>query len=154
MELELEYESDQFEILTFLIEDEPFCLNAHEIQEVVDLPHISYIPGMPEYFEGMFNLRGDILKLINFRAFIQHYDTETYPTCKVIIININVDGVSSQFGLIVDSILDFQSVTSDNCFQIPPILSNYSDLNYIHQLIYLENYFFPQINPMVFLTES
>lgn len=59
--------SSQF--VGFQIGDQRYAFRIEQIQEIVILNQITQLPQMPDYVEGVSNLRGSIIPIINLRKF-------------------------------------------------------------------------------------
>ena len=53
------------EFLIFKIKDFLFCIPAFEVDEIIKPIEITKVPKTPDYFEGIINLRGDVISIIN-----------------------------------------------------------------------------------------
>lgn len=51
----------------FSVGDEEFCIDILKVQEIIRLVDITKIPNAPEYVEGIINLRGRIVPILDFR---------------------------------------------------------------------------------------
>nr|MCH9790188.1 chemotaxis protein CheW [Planctomycetota bacterium] len=52
-----------FQFVGFQLEDQHFAFRIECIQEIIDLDHVTRIPQVPEYVEGVSNLRGSIIPI-------------------------------------------------------------------------------------------
>jgi purine-binding chemotaxis protein CheW len=55
----------QFQLVTFQIGEELYGIDIMEVKEIVRVQDVRPIPNAPSYVEGIFNLRGDIIPIIN-----------------------------------------------------------------------------------------
>ncbi len=51
----------------FSVGDEQFCIDILKVQEIIRMVDITKIPNAPEYVEGIINLRGKVIPVIDFR---------------------------------------------------------------------------------------
>lgn len=88
--------------LTFLIDQDVFGVEIEHVMEIVGIQPITEVPEMPDYINGIINLRGKIIPVLDVRTRFKkpraEYDDRT---C---IIVIDYDRLS--LGLIVDSVSD------------------------------------------------
>lgn len=56
------------ELVTCVLGGVEFGLDIKSVQEIVRLPKITPVPRAPEYVQGVANLRGNLLPIINSRA--------------------------------------------------------------------------------------
>ena len=58
--------------MTCVLDKIEFGLDINAVQEIVRLPQITPVPKAPSYVEGVANLRGNVLPIINSRAALRH----------------------------------------------------------------------------------
>jgi purine-binding chemotaxis protein CheW len=64
------------QLLTFKLDDQEYALNIANVVQVVRMVALTRPPKAPDYMEGLFNLRGKIIPVINVRA---RYGLPTKP---------------------------------------------------------------------------
>ena len=95
-------EADQY--LTFLLGDETFSLEIGRIREVLDYTIITRVPRMPDYMQGVINLRGSVVPVVDLRlAFGMPPVLVSVNTC-IIIVEATVGGEGMVLGLLADSV--------------------------------------------------
>lgn len=82
----------------FSLNKEEYCISMKDISEIIGLKKITKIPLSPKYVEGLINLRGEIIPIINLKTKIG-LKSNNIPFSKIIIINGH-----RKFGILVDSI--------------------------------------------------
>jgi len=100
---------DAMQIVTFQVGSEAYGLEIRSITEVIRLPKITPLPRMPEFIEGVINLRGTIIPVVDLRKrFSLSRIVHNAKAVRVIIIKGAVPGMSGGgrelLGLIVDSV--------------------------------------------------
>ena len=58
-------EDTQFQLVTFQLGDELYGVNIMDVKEIVRLQNVRVIPNAPYYVEGIINLRGEIIPIID-----------------------------------------------------------------------------------------
>ena len=90
-------------VLTFYIGEQVYGIEIPDVIEIIEVPPITAVPGVPSYIKGIINVRSKIVPVVNIRS---RFGKEEIPfndrTC--IIIVSTGDDVSD--GLIVDSVAD------------------------------------------------
>ena len=102
---------DIVQLLTFKLDDQEYALNIANVVQVVRMVALTRPPKAPDYMEGLFNLRGKIIPVVNVRA---RYGLPTKPhdlDTQLLIAKANgrtlaitVDAVSEVLTLSVDNI--------------------------------------------------
>jgi purine-binding chemotaxis protein CheW len=90
--------------LTFFLGDETFSLEIGRVREVLDYTIITRVPRMPDYVQGVINLRGSVVPVIDLRLkFGMPPIAVSVNTC-IIIVEATVNGDSVVLGLLADSV--------------------------------------------------
>ena len=55
----------QFQLVTFQLGAELYGVNIMDVKEIVKTQSVRPIPHAPHYVEGIFNLRGEIIPVLN-----------------------------------------------------------------------------------------
>lgn len=88
--------------MEFRLGGQLYAIPLLSVKEVISKPEITMVPNMPSYFEGMINLRGQILGVFNIRKRLSAKQQEANSKFKDVIIVIEQQGVS--VGMIVDEV--------------------------------------------------
>jgi purine-binding chemotaxis protein CheW len=56
------------QLLTFKLDDQEYALNIANVVQVIRMVALTHPPKAPDYVEGMFNLRGKVIPVINVRT--------------------------------------------------------------------------------------
>ncbi|RJQ45444.1 MAG: chemotaxis protein CheW [Nitrospiraceae bacterium] len=122
------------QLVTFTLEKEEYAVNILNVQEINRINEITRVPNAPDYVEGVINLRGKVIPVINLRKKFGLYNKETDESSRVIIMDIM--GVT--YGLIVDSVSEVLRIPSDIVEPPPPMASSMTSM-YIKGIAKLEN---------------
>lgn len=93
-------ETKQLQFVSFLLGSEEYCVDIFEVQEIINLPTIKQIPGAPSFVDGIINLRGKIVPIIDFRKRLNLNVTEFTRHTRVVIVQVN----NRVIGFIVDMV--------------------------------------------------
>ncbi|MDA3851172.1 MAG: chemotaxis protein CheW [Spirochaetaceae bacterium] len=126
----------RLQLVTFQLGLERYGIDIMDVKEIYGLQDVRPIPNAPKYIEGIFNLRGDIIPVINLHKRFQitkaHLTEEEELLSGFIIIKLG----SSQIGVIIDKVLRVVTVES-NRIQPPPQMISGIGAQYI-QGVYQE----------------
>lgn len=108
-------ENEITKALTFYIGDQIYGIEIPYLIEIIGVPHITIVPGVPNYIKGIINVRSKVLPVINVRSRFGKEEVEfNERTCTIIVA---VGEVS--VALIVDEVLDVLSVTAARKSEMP-----------------------------------
>jgi purine-binding chemotaxis protein CheW len=106
---------DKEQFIGVKIGKEEFLLSIAVVNEIIMLPMITYVPNSPKYVEGVINLRGTILPVINIRKMMGLSQAEVSSTTRVIICR--DEAINARVGLLVDAITFVVSLLPDEIVQ-------------------------------------
>jgi purine-binding chemotaxis protein CheW len=90
--------------LTFTLDGEAFATDITRVREVLEHTNVTRIPRTPEYMQGVINLRGNVVPVMDLRMQFGMAAAEvTVDTC-IIIIEVNINGCSTVLGALADSV--------------------------------------------------
>jgi purine-binding chemotaxis protein CheW len=114
------------QLVGFRLDNEDYAIAITKIQEIILMKPITRIPQVPDFIEGLINLRGSVIPIINLRKRfglpVRSVDDET----RTIVVNIHDKTV----GCIVDAVTQVMRINRDQ-IQQPPL----SVLAIAHQYI-------------------
>ncbi len=119
---ELDYanfdESSQY--LTFFLNQELYAFGILHVKEILEYGKVTKVPMMPEFIEGVINLRGEVIPVVNLaRRFGLAATSVTRRTCIVIVEVSSSDDSAQVIGVMVDSVSEVLEISSDNLRNAP-----------------------------------
>lgn len=109
-------EKKEIQVVIFSLGDEEYCVDISSVREIIRLVEITRIPKMPDFIEGIINLRGQTTTVIDLRKRFE-MDSTINDANRIIIADLKGETI----GLIVDSVSEVLSVTADQMDDIPSI---------------------------------
>lgn len=104
-------------VLTFFIGEQVYGIEIPYVIEIIEVPPITAVPGVPDYIKGIINVRSKIVPVVNIRSRFGKKEIEfTERTCIII-----VSTGDSSVGLIVDSVADVISVLESHISRTPEL---------------------------------
>ena len=103
------------QLVTFLLDEEEFAFDIMLVQEIIRLPKLAKVPRAPAYVEGIANLRGVVLPVMDLRTRFGMERTKETDRTRVLVIDI--DGVKT--GMKVDRVLQVTRVQRSE-IEAPP----------------------------------
>ena len=103
--------------LTFKLADEIFTVDVAKVREILDYTPATKVPGTPEFMQGVINVRGNVVPVVDMRLKFGLSATEkTVDTC-IVVMEIRVEEDTTVLGALVDSV---QEVFELEANQIEP----------------------------------
>lgn len=122
----MKIQSEILQVVSFKIGDEEFGVNILQVQEINRLVQINRVPNAPGFIEGVMNLRGKIVPVVNLRKRFGLPQKEYDKNTRVVVVELNGKTV----GFIVDSVSEVLRF-SKNDVESPPDLIVTIDGEYI-----------------------
>jgi len=103
---------EQQQYLTFSLGEEMFGLGILSVREILEYGQITEVPLVPDFIQGVINLRGAVVPVINLAVrFGRQAGEITKRTC-IVIIEITQDQHTHQMGLVVDAVSEVLEIPS------------------------------------------
>lgn len=129
-----------FQLVTFQLGEELYGVDIMDVKEIVKIQNVRSIPNAPYYVEGIFNLRSEIIPIINlhkrFRLKKIEITDEMSDEFEGGFIILNIDGL--KIGIIIDRVARVISVNRDEIKPPPQMLSGIGT-EYIHGVVRQDN---------------
>ncbi len=130
----------QFQIVTFQLGTELYGVDILDVKEIVKTQEIRSIPHAPAYVEGIFNLRGEVIPIMNlherFNIEKLQYENEIEEELNKGFIILDIDG--SKISIMIDKVSRVLSINSSDVKPPPHMLAGIGS-EYIHGIIETDN---------------
>lgn len=97
------------QLVTFKIENEEYGIEILKVQEIIRMVEITKVPNANNYIEGIINLRGNVIPIINLRKRLNINTKDQTNQTRIIVINLE----KSVVGFIVDSVSEVLRISND-----------------------------------------
>ena len=129
------HEVDLLQLVTFRIGEEEFGVDILRVQEIIRIMEITRVPKSPDFVEGVINLRGKVIPIIDLRKRfgleVKEHDKHT----RIIVIEMN----NMIVGFVVDAVSEVLRVPADTVEPPPPAVMGGIDSEYISGVGKLED---------------
>jgi purine-binding chemotaxis protein CheW len=127
--------ADVLQLVSFNLGSEEFGVDIGMVQEIVRMPEITRVPRTPEFVEGVVNLRGKIIPVVDLRKRFRLPITENTKSTRIIIVTMSGRTV----GMIVDGVSEVRRISSDSVEPTPEMVASVIDASYLKGIAKLEN---------------
>lgn len=125
----------QFQLVTYELGEELYGVDIMDVKEIVKLQFVRPIPNAPYYVEGIFNLRSEIIPIINLHKRFhlkEREKTDESDEYEGGFIILNIDGC--KIGIIIDKIARVVMIKSEEVKPPPQMLTGIGT-EYIHGVV-------------------
>ena len=114
------------QLVGFRIGKETFGVPINLVHEIVRLPEITAVPDSPDYIEGVINLRGKIVSIVDLRKRFRETRIEASRKNRILVAEIE----KKMVGLIVDAASEVIRLPESE-IEAPPEVFQDSDVKYV-----------------------
>lgn len=126
--------AEEMQLVSFNIGSEEFGVEILKVQEINRMVDITKVPQAPHYVEGVINLRGKVIPILDlrkrFNLEVKAYDKNT----RIVVVDIN----GSIMGMIVDAVSEVLRLPADT-IEPPPELVTDINSEYIKGVAKLQD---------------
>ncbi|MGE5308692.1 MAG: chemotaxis protein CheW [Deltaproteobacteria bacterium] len=122
-----EQKPKEYQLVVFTIGEEEFGVDISQVREIVRLVQITYLPKAPVFIEGVVNLRGQVLAVIDLAKRLGLTSKERGETTRIIVVEVAENTV----GMIVDSVSEVLRLSSDCVDEVPSLVDTEVPEHYI-----------------------
>ena len=127
--------SDLLQLVTFGLGNEEFAVDILKVREINRLREITKIPNAPDYLDGVINLRGRVIPVINLRSNFGLPHQENDGRTRIMIMDMN--GLT--IGVIVDYVSEVLRISPDIVEPAPVMALEKTGNNFIRGIAKMED---------------
>jgi purine-binding chemotaxis protein CheW len=116
----------ELQVVGFRIGRETFGLPISMVREIVRVPEITSVPNAPDYIEGVINLRGRIIPIVDLRKRFGEKSFEPNKKNRIVVVELGARAI----GLIVNSASEVLRIPPSD-IEEPSNVFQEGELNYI-----------------------
>ncbi len=120
------------QVVVFSLANENYGLEISRIQGIITMPEVTRVPRSPEFVDGVINLRGTIVPVIDLRK--RFHLPERTDTRDTRIINVEV---GTTVGLVVDAVAEVLTIPGE-AIELAPELVTTIEAGYIRAIARLD----------------
>ncbi len=125
------------QLIGFSLGSAEFAVEIKNVQEINRTVEITSVPHTPPHLQGVINLRGKVIPVVNARIRFGMEDAEITPTTRIIILEVK----KRILGFLVDAVSEVIRI-SESQIQPPPNMVSDIDLKYIKGVFRLNDRLF------------
>jgi purine-binding chemotaxis protein CheW len=111
--------TEVLQLVTFKLAGEEYATDILKVQEINRMVEITSVPNAPHYVEGVINLRGKVIPVVNLRKKFGFVVKEADAQSRIMVVD-----VGKTIGIIVDSVSEVLRLRADTVETPPSITEN------------------------------
>ena len=112
-------DAELLQLVTFSIGEEEFGVDILKVQEIIRTMEITKVPRAQDFVEGVINLRGKVIPIIDLRRRFGFTSKEHDKHTRIIVIEIN----NMIVGFVVDSVSEVLRIPAATVEPPPPVVA-------------------------------
>ena len=109
----------EIQVVGFYLGEDEYALFIHKVREIYAMTEIRKVPKAPQFVEGVINLRGTIVPIIDLRKRFDLAANDSKQAAKILIVELGKNLV----GMIVDNVSEVMKFYTDEIEKAPPMFS-------------------------------
>ncbi|AFV23132.1 CheW protein [Methanolobus psychrophilus R15] len=119
--------ADLLQLVVFELGGEEFGVEIMNVQEIIRMPEMTQIPQSPDFVEGVINLRGRIIVVVNLSKRFNLQSRVADENSRIIVVEIG----KSVVGMIVDSVNEVLRIPISSVEPAPELVMSKVSRNYL-----------------------
>ncbi len=116
---EIQETGQELQLVGFKLSDEQFGVEILCVREIIRVVSITRVPRAPGFVEGIINLRGEVIPVIDLRKRLNLESRKFDNSTRLIVVELN----DQQIGFIVDSVSQVLRVPADAIEEPPEMVT-------------------------------
>ncbi|MFW6113331.1 MAG: chemotaxis protein CheW [Actinomycetota bacterium] len=125
---------EEIQVVVFSLGREEFAVEVTQVREIIRMEEITRMPRTPEFVEGIINLRGQIIAVIDLAQRLNLEAAERDSETRIIV----VEAHDVKVGMIVDSVSEVMRVNKDTLEPTPSLTTDVS-ASYLQGVVKKDN---------------
>lgn len=130
---------DLEQMVTFSLAQEEYGVNILQVQEINRMVEITEVPQTEHYVEGIINLRGKVIPIIDLRKKFGMPEKEHDNHTRIVVVDVSNETV----GLVVDGVSEVLRVQANSLEEAPKLVTGdsgrYNSADYIKSIVKLDD---------------
>lgn len=114
-----DHDADLIQLVTFRIGEEEFGVDILAVQEIIRLMQITMVPRAPALIEGVINLRGKVIPVINMRTRFNLPQVVHDSNTRIVVMELGQKIV----GFLVDAVSEVLRIPAATVEEAPPVVA-------------------------------
>ncbi len=122
------------QLVVFDLAEEVYGVEINTVREIIRMQAVTSVPDAPEFIEGVMNLRGNVIPVVDLRRRFNLPAGETTADTRVVVVDIDGEGI----GVIVDAVTEVLRITEGSIEPASSVVTT-EDSYYIRGIVKLSD---------------
>jgi len=107
------------QVVSFRLASEEYGVDISQVQEIIRMVEITHVPRAPHFMEGVINLRGQLIPIIDLRTRFGMPRAEHTKSTRIVVTEIG----NKRVGIVVDSVSEVLNIPMENVEDAPDMIA-------------------------------
>jgi len=107
------------QVVSFHLGSEEYGVDISQVQEIIRMVEITHVPRAPRFMEGVINLRGQLIPIIDLRTRFGMQRGEQTKSTRIVVTEIG----SKRVGIVVDSVSEVINIPLEQVENAPDMIA-------------------------------
>ncbi|MDH7577627.1 MAG: chemotaxis protein CheW [Bacillota bacterium] len=119
--------NDEDQYVTFLLAGEEYGAPISQVQEIIRVPQIFAVPKAPEFTEGVVNIRGQVIPVVDLRTRFGLEKQSRSEAHRIVVVDLG----DTRTGLVVDAVREVLKISRRDVEQVPEVFLESDDTGFL-----------------------
>jgi len=110
---------ERIQVVSFHLGSEEYGVDISQVQEIIRMVEITHVPRAPRFMEGVINLRGQLIPIIDLRTRFAMPRADHTKSTRIVVTEIG----SKKVGIIVDSVSEVINIPLEQVEDAPDMIA-------------------------------
>jgi purine-binding chemotaxis protein CheW len=110
---------ESVQVVSFRLGTEEYGVDISQVQEIIRMVEITHVPRAPHFMEGVINLRGQLIPIIDLRTRFSMPRTGHTKSTRIVVTEIG----SKRVGIVVDSVSEVINIPIEQVEDAPDMIA-------------------------------
>ncbi len=110
---------ERVQVVSFRLGNEEYGVDISQVQEIIRMVEITHVPRAPRFMEGVINLRGQLIPIIDLRTRFSMARAEHTKSTRIVVTEIGAKKV----GIIVDGVSEVVNIPVEQVEAAPDMIA-------------------------------
>ena len=116
---EQQLSGERVQIVSFSLGSEEYGVDISQVQEIIRMVEITHVPRAPHFMEGVINLRGQLIPIIDLRTRFGMPRADQTKSTRIVVTEIG----SKRVGIVVDAVSEVLNIPLENVENAPDMIA-------------------------------
>jgi len=146
----LTYESNSKQYIAFKLDKEEFAFDISSVKEIFPTQNITKVHRSPSHIEGVMNLRGKLVTVIDLRKRFKLEARQPDETSRIIVI----DSAGAPVGFLVDEVTEVTRLATESIEPVPAYVADGIESEYVIGIAKVNDRLITLVDPLKVLELS